>query len=155
MLSLVRQVYAWSPWHLHPSHLLCLSLSQAAAASRASGHSRPQPPSHIEHTPSPPQLLFFFFVCFILLHPQDGPAALWLHLLSHLLQRYQACTTKREHRHALFLICLTASDISSVSPCALHMQGRLPKECKRKCMQRFCEARYQEVCLKRCLVMLS
>lgn len=70
VLSLVRQVYTWSPWRRHPSHLLCLSLSQAAvaAASRASGHSRPQPPSHIEHTPSPPQLLFFFlfffFVCF-------------------------------------------------------------------------------------------
>lgn len=70
MLSLVRQVYTWSPWHLHPSHLLCLSLSQAAAASRASGHSRPQPPSHIEHTPlsSPTPFFFCLFVlyCYIL-----------------------------------------------------------------------------------------
>lgn len=92
----------------------------------------PQLPSHIEHNPSPSQFFFyFFFVCFILLRPEDRPAALWLHLLSHLLQRYGACTAKRD-RHALFLIYLTASDIGSVSPCALHMQGRLPKECKRK-----------------------
>lgn len=32
--------------------------------------------------------------------------------------------TKRERRHALFLIYLTASDISGVLLCALHMQGR-------------------------------
>lgn len=59
VLSLVRQARTWSPRHLHLSHLPCLSLSQAAAASRASGHSRPQPPSHIEHTPPP-----FFFSLF-------------------------------------------------------------------------------------------
>lgn len=57
VLSLVRQARTWSPRHLHLSHLPCPCLSQAAAATRASGHSRPQPPSHIEHTPP----LFFLF----------------------------------------------------------------------------------------------
>lgn len=62
VLSLVGQARTWSPRHLHLSHLPCLSLSQAAAAaSRASGHSRPQPPSHIEHPLPTPQLLFFLF----------------------------------------------------------------------------------------------
>ncbi|XP_029696959.1 uncharacterized protein isoform X2 [Takifugu rubripes] len=87
---------------------------------------------HTSSTPHPP-----FFFCFILLHPQDGPAALWLHLLSHLLQRYQARTTERARRHALSSISVAASDISSVSLCAPHMQGWLPKECKHTFMQHF------------------
>lgn len=60
MLSLAWQVYAWSPWRLRPSHLLCLSLSR-----------QQQPPGpqdildpSLHHTSSTPPLLLpnsFFF----------------------------------------------------------------------------------------------
>ncbi len=68
---------ATSPFSLYPSFSLSLSLSlslalspslsQAAAASWASGHTRPQPPSHIEH-PHPPQSPSnsSFLYCYIL-----------------------------------------------------------------------------------------
>ncbi|KAL4006714.1 cysteine-rich secretory protein LCCL domain-containing [Sarotherodon galilaeus] len=52
------------------------SAPSAAAASWASGHTRPQPPSHIESPPPPQKSLQIFF---ILLRKFTGSA--WLHLL--------------------------------------------------------------------------
>lgn len=133
VLSLVRQARTWSPRHLHLSHLPCLSLSQAAAASRASGHSRPQPPSHIEHPPPPPPLFFFLF--YTVTSSRWTGSALATPPLTPSPE--VSGTTERARRHTLSSIYLAASDISSVSLCAPHMQGRLPKECKHTFMQHF------------------
>lgn len=65
MLSLVRQLHTWSPWHPHPSHLLCLSLPGSSSSLQGLGtFETPASITHRAHTPSPPQLLFFFFFFF-------------------------------------------------------------------------------------------
>lgn len=64
VFSLVCKVGVRRTWQPHPYifiYSLPFSLSQAAAASWASGHTRPQPPSHIEHHPPSPKSLQLFF----------------------------------------------------------------------------------------------
>ena len=57
----VRVQWAWQPHPYIFIYSLPFSVSQAAAASWASGHTRPQPPSHIEHHPPSPKSLQLFF----------------------------------------------------------------------------------------------
>lgn len=100
----------------------------AAAASRASGQTRPQPPSHIEPLQSPSNLFYFFsffFSFFILLHTRDFPAALWLHLLRHLRERYRRRRVLRPPTDCI--ACSTSRSASSYMQVYRRTTG---KECK-------------------------
>lgn len=113
VLSLVRQARTWSPRHLHLSHLPCLSLSQAAAASRASGHSRPLPPSHIEHTPPPP---FFFSVLYCYILKMDRQR--FGYTSSHTFSRGIRHARQSAHADTHFPLFTWLRPTSAVSRCA-------------------------------------
>ena len=105
---------------------------------------------HTSSTTRPPQSPSNSF--FILLHTRDLPAALWLHILWHLHERYRACTTKAL-THPLFTRWLHRL-FNAIRSLAVHsvyasVKTAQPMERRHNFMQDLCTARRLDVWLKR------